>query len=462
MLTAPFTSSTAESWENNSSLMEQNAKPDVRQIVRYAAKVGCCAGGVAGAAIGLFLIVIFLMPETDWKGTFILDFIPVALGIAILSGVLVGAVLGILNGLLIAWMMRRFFGALSGSGENHQAAKYHQAAKHHRTVGAACTVCSLLVALSIFGIMFHFDGGTFGDFLTVIPVLTVAAWWASQKVCDWYTNAGEEPEKQTKYDVGWFRLPLEQNSKAAQPTILAVAGFLCLAAAAVCYNPSVAFQNWVSIGLLITGLVLMPLGFLGGLAHRQYRSMEFAIILPLIGPLWCWLLFSLSLDQNETPILLLCLLLPFAVALLALRQSPWWKRVPLRTRGLAAAGMLFVFAAPILSTRQEVASAPHLSDVFLDSVYAKNDPVAIKWLNNRKIVVRGNVTLPSDPSFFGDDGPCDGVAAMEAGGGSCIEFDDIGSFDLVDRSQKVSILGTCRGIDQYGKVHLTGCRTVER
>ncbi len=147
-----------------------NTKPGFWQLLRYALEIGSFTGLVLGGCFGL--VVGLLFSSGNLPG-----FVYVW-AIALIVGMLIGIGFAIINGLIIAWLTQKFF------------APPHDAGGYHRTIGWVCTLGSLMLSIGIVAkIDFPFAFGYWFVYL-IYALITFAAWWASQKVCDWYAGDG--------------------------------------------------------------------------------------------------------------------------------------------------------------------------------------------------------------------------------------------------------------------------------
>lgn len=202
----------------------------------------------------------------------------------------------------------------------------------------------------------------------------------------------------------------------------------------------------------------MLLGLIGGFVYRHFKPSAFTIIISLISLLlWTWLLLTLHpllrpIAPSRFPAML-WLYLQLPLVFIALWRSRWRTQIKAGFTLCAVLGLIYAFLAHAAMAQREVDAAPHFSDAFLSSVYAKNDVTGIAKLNGKKIVVTG-IVGGQDEGLFGGGPP-----KMRPADGE-IECDDLGSFDGIGDGQKVSILCICIGRDKYGTIHLVDCRTL--
>ena len=270
-------------------------------------------------------------------------------------------------------------------------------------------------------------------------------------------NAGKTDQHAGKY-TEWFGIPSHQNPKAAIPLYLASVGSLCWEQAALWSGGNHPVLFCLCIALVLAGLVLLPLGLIGGIIYRHYRVSQGSIIISLVSPpVWIWLFGKLhGFFGPDTPqgfIVALCFYLQLPLVLVALWRSPWQKRTKIAITSLMAVALICQYSSHVIREQHEAAMAPHISDNYLASIYRKHD-ISVTWrLNGKEIVVTG-IVGGQDEGLFGGGPP-----KMRTADGE-IECDDLGSFDGVGDGQKVSILCICIGKDAYGTIHLVDCRSV--
>ncbi len=272
-------------------------------------------------------------------------------------------------------------------------------------------------------------------------------------------NSGRN-DKRAEQDAGWSRRFLQGNTRAILPLYFACLGSYCWEVAALWGGANNIILNSLWEVLILAGAVLLFLGLIGGIIYRHCKASQGAILISILSPpIWFWLLCKLhgflEPDAPQSFIVVLYLYLQIPLLVIALWRSPWQKRVKIVLTASVATAMICHYSVHTLQAQQEVAVAPHVSDDYLTRIYRRNDTSAIARLNGKRIVVTGIAGGQSEGLFGG------GPPEMQTKDGQ-IECDTLGPFDAVEDGQTVSILGTCKGKDEYGKVHLTECRTVER
>lgn len=139
-----------------------------RKIVARSVLVGLQAGAVLGFVAGLCLM-------------FAIGFWAVVIGLG--DGCVLGAVLGLVNGLLLAWLICRFF------------FPYTQGSALRLVTQTGSVALSLLVTVLITAFISVASGAdlsSIGVFLAIaVPLVGVVAWWASWRVNVWYEALSE-------------------------------------------------------------------------------------------------------------------------------------------------------------------------------------------------------------------------------------------------------------------------------
>ena len=266
---------------------------------------------------------------------------------------------------------------------------------------------------------------------------------------------GREKEEEA---LAWYSQPLQGNRRASIPVFLACLGSQCWETLALWTgDPTDGLQTGFWLALFFIGLVFLPLGFIGGLWYRRYRLSAFAVRIALVSPpLWLGLFVRLhpySPFDHVPPgfpwALWLCFQIP--VALFVLWRSPLRNPMKRAITAGTVAGLLGLFVLQTILAQREVNRAPHVSDEYLCSVYQKNDVLALRRLDHKRIVVTGVVGSPREGLFGSGNSP----PQM-----SGVTFNGFVPFDNADVGQRVSILGTCQGRDSTGTVNVTDCRVV--
>ena len=256
----------------------------------------------------------------------------------------------------------------------------------------------------------------------------------------------------------WFSLSLRHNPKAILPLYLAGLGSLCLQAFALFIGFSQSrSQDQTCEAVFLIGLGFLFLGLIGSGVYRHYRVAAFALMIALLTPPLCFLLWRSLFDgwtsaseYTDSPVKL-WLYLQTPLVILTLWRSPWRRSVKFGATMLAACILVCFFIAHTRQEQHEVAAAPHVSGKYLSSLYEKNDTLAIQRLNHKRVVVTGEL-FGEGEGLFG--GPPDKMADN-------IEFDGIIGGNSLTESQMVSIIGTCEGKDAYGMIHLSDCHVVK-
>lgn len=136
-----------------------------RKIVARSVLVGLQAGAALGFIAGFFLMIS-------------IGFWAVAIGLG--YGCVLGAVLGLINGLLLAWLICRFFFPYT----------YTQRGALRRATQTGSIAVSLLEAVVMpasIAAASGVDPSSVGVFLAITtPLIGTVAWWASWRVNVWY------------------------------------------------------------------------------------------------------------------------------------------------------------------------------------------------------------------------------------------------------------------------------------
>ena len=264
----------------------------------------------------------------------------------------------------------------------------------------------------------------------------------------------------------WFSQSLHQNPKAIFPLYLAGFGSLCWQAfallAGASTNPS---QDHFWDVLIVTGIVFMALGFIGGIVYRHYRAAALALIIALISPpLWWWLVICqwsgsfgwlplppLVSEYAQRHPVVIWLYYQIPLALLFLWRSSWQRRTKIGMTTLIAGGLICFFGVVTIQLSHEVTTSTYISSEYLSSIYAKNDMPAIKRLVHKRIVVTGAMS-GGDEGLLGN-----GIPEQM----NDIEYDDLVGNDSLRDGQTTSIIGTLESRDAYGKIHLANSRVVK-
>ena len=142
-----------------------NKKSLFRKIVARSVLLGLQAGAALSFATGFF----FMLSVGFW-----------AIAIGVGDGCAIGAALGLVNGLLLAGLICRFFFPYSNT---------QSSALQRVTQTGSIAVSLLVVALiALFArVVVGADLSFIGKFLALaVPLVGAAAWWASRRVGIWY------------------------------------------------------------------------------------------------------------------------------------------------------------------------------------------------------------------------------------------------------------------------------------
>lgn len=98
---------------------------------------------------------------------------------------------------------------------------------------------------------------------------------------------------------------------------------------------------------------------------------------------------------------------------------------------------------------EQIAAAPHLTAEDLTAAYEQKKAVARRKFDQKFIVLTGYVS-GLDEGLIGD-----GAVHMGA-----IECNVGGEYGSCRAGQTCTLVGTCDGIDAYGSIHFSNCRTL--
>ena len=140
--------------------------------------VGLAAGIISSAATGMLIGLIVGGPIGG------LLFMLPGIILGMYEGVPLGALFGAFNGLLLGMFTIRYFFPLVNSRS------------YHRIMGVICVLASLcffvLLCAAPHWLGRSPDSDGYGFVLYALPGVGLSAWWASQRICDWYQKECEE------------------------------------------------------------------------------------------------------------------------------------------------------------------------------------------------------------------------------------------------------------------------------
>jgi hypothetical protein len=156
----------------------------------------------------------------------------------------------------------------------------------------------------------------------------------------------------------------------------------------------------------------------------------------------------------------------------------YFVRLPARSRRLVAifASCLVLILLYLVQTKLEVAriaAAPHITDEYLIDAYEKHLASARQRFDHQLIVLTGEMS-GYDEGLIGDGAvhmgsiECDPGASHDSFTLSLVKawLSPVGIGGYRDipcqAGRPCTLLGVCEGIDKYGEIHLSECRTIHR